>query len=96
MDEAPYRISRYLDEPVRLMLWSADEWIAWMGPLVGLYVMTGGLLWGLGVGGVALFLLKKFKSDHGLGYGRIWWYWYFPEVKRWACIPPSYVREYLS
>jgi type IV conjugative transfer system protein TraL len=62
-EEQKYMIPRYLDEPLRLILWTWDEWLVFLVPLVLFFWLFNQLLLGLFLGLSAFFGLKKLKGS---------------------------------
>lgn len=91
-----YYIPRYLDEPMRLILWTWDELTAFLLPLITIYMITNQLLAGIFVGLLLFVGLKKLKGDQGHYFLRAFAYWHLPQIIRLKKTPASYIREYIG
>lgn len=91
------RLPRYLNEPERFLLWTLDEVVMFLIPLLlGLFLEKSGL--GL-IGGLVVFFLYgrlKEKTDHFF-HVRGWVYWQWPYrlavSPQW---PPAWIREVIG
>lgn len=96
MDNPGMTIPSYLDEPERILLWTADEFLFLIFPLF-LGICFGYFITGM-IGGV-LLMTSYSRLKHYIGEqilpGLI--YWYFPlRFSRFKATPPSYIREYVG
>lgn len=83
---------QHLDAPMRIVIWTMDEFFLLAVPFVtGLLVFNQPLV-GLVLGLLSSLLLKKLKGDKGIAaiYHAV--YWVLPPVTRLKVIPPSYQR----
>ncbi|OGT67601.1 MAG: type IV conjugative transfer system protein TraL [Gammaproteobacteria bacterium RIFCSPHIGHO2_12_FULL_45_9] len=92
----PHYVPRFLDEPARLMLWTWDEFIVLMGPIVFCMFVIGAPVSGMIVGGVLWMGLKKIKGEQGHFFVYHCLYWYFPLVFGFKKTPPSFIREWVG
>lgn len=95
-DDQKYYIPRYLDEPMRIILWTWDELLVFGIPLAAIYWLSNQLLIGIFVGLAALFGLKKLKGDQGHYFIKSFAYWHLPEIICLRRTPASYIREYIG
>ncbi len=95
-DEKKYHIPRYLDEPMRIILWTWDELLAFCVPMGLIYWLSNQLLLGIFIGLSAFFGIKKLKGDQGHYFLKSLAYWHFPEIVRLRKTPASYIREYIG
>jgi len=89
-------IPSYLDEPERILLWTADEFMLLIFPLF-LGISFGYFVTGM-FGGVLLMTIygrvKRYIGEQFLP-GLI--YWYLPlRFSRLSATPPSYIRRYVG
>lgn len=86
-------IPQHLDAPERYLVFTADELITVVAPLL-VCILVFNFLVGLLVAGTCLLALRKFKQGSSLS--RIKWaaYWLLPpDVLRLKATPPSHLRE---
>lgn len=95
-DEQKYDLPRFLDEPLRLILWTWDEWLVFLVPLGCSFWVFNQFLLGLFLGLLAFFGLKKLKGDQGTHFLKSFFYWHFPRFLQLRCTPASYIREYIG
>ena len=91
-----YIIPRYLDEPMRLVLWTWDELLIFAVPTWLFYQLLGQLLIGIIIGIVALLGLKRAKGDRGRAVLQQMAYWYLPEIIPLQGSPPAYIQTYIG
>lgn len=96
MSEYETHIPRYLDEPFRLILWTADELVALCVPFFFIGFYFDAILTGVIVGGVCFLILKKLKGSQGHHYLYTLMYWHLPALVLLKATPPSYIRTYLG
>lgn len=89
-------IPQYLDEPTRIILWTIDELILFLVPLLILFFGFDQLILGIGVGVALVFGLRKLKGEQGHYFLHSLMYWYLPAIVRFKSTPPSYYREFLG
>ncbi|WP_438853093.1 type IV conjugative transfer system protein TraL [Brevundimonas nasdae] len=86
-------IPQHLDAPERYLVFTADELMAVVGPLL-VCILVSNFAVGLVVAAACLWSLRKFKQGSSLS--RIKWaaYWLLPaDVFRLKATPPSHLRE---
>lgn len=86
-------IPQNLDQPTRYIVFTGDELAVVVIPLMVLTV-TLNFIVGLMVGGIALWLLRKFKQNSSLH--RMKWAAYYAlpvYIFRFKATPPSHLRE---
>lgn len=96
MDEKRYYIPRYLDEPLRVIIFTLDELMALVLPyLLGLVLFDAPLL-GLGMGGAAVYGLKRLKGNQGHRF--LWYcvYWHTPGWMQLRYTPASHYRTWVG
>ena len=97
MDEnQKYYIPKYLDEPMRIILWTIDEVLAFIIPVFLIYVLSNQLLFGILLGLINFLLLKKLKGEQGAYFLRALIYWHLPQIIKLRKTPPSFIREYIG
>lgn len=90
-----YYIPKYLDEPTKLIIFTIDELVILVIPiLIGLF--TDKLLLGLTMGFGLMSLLKKLKGEEGHYFIYHLLYWYVPQLVKLKSTPPSYIRDILG
>jgi conjugal transfer pilus assembly protein TraL len=90
------QIPQYLDEPARFFIFTVDELIVTVVPILVLTIMTNFLI-GVIVGSSCFWALRKLKRGGGLN--KILWniYWLLPtEVIGLKKIPRSDARLYVG
>lgn len=86
-------IPQSLDVPERYLIFTADELIAVVVPLLVCIILSNFLI-GLLASGTILWVLRQFKRGGSLN--RLKWgaYWILPsDAFRLKATPPSYLRE---
>ncbi|MBS0349736.1 MAG: type IV conjugative transfer system protein TraL [Proteobacteria bacterium] len=91
-----YRIPQTLDEPMKFMLWTIDELIAFLVPFLVLMLVLNSPVWGMITGSGALFGIKKLKGEAGHYFMYHWMYWHMPTCLKLKITPPSYWRELIG
>ncbi|MBN9289484.1 MAG: type IV conjugative transfer system protein TraL [Gammaproteobacteria bacterium 39-13] len=95
--EDDFYLPRYLDEPERMIIWTAPEfmWIS-VCSLGGLLVKQAvGMLVGLIFSLVILKLLNNVKNKYGKRFLSFWCYRNFPPINKIGKIfPPSHIRKW--
>lgn len=89
-------IPQYLDEPTRIILWTIDELILFLVPLLILFFGFDQLILGIATGIALVFGLRKLKGEQGHYFLHSLMYWYLPAIVRFKSTPPSYYREFLG
>lgn len=87
-------IPQHLDAPERYLVFTPDELIAVVAPLL-ICILVFNFLVGILVAGASLWALRKFKQGYSLS--RLYWmaYWLLPsDVLRLKATPPSHLREF--
>jgi conjugal transfer pilus assembly protein TraL len=92
----PYHIPQYLDEPFKIMLWTIDEFLLFLVPFLLLMFVFGSPLWGLMVGALCMYAVRKIKGEQGHYFIFNVMYWYLPEIIQFKATPPSYLRQLLG
>lgn len=95
-EDQKYIIPRYLDEPMRIILWTWDELTIFLLPIILTYWLSNELIFGMIIGVSAFFCLKKIKGNQGHYFVKSLVYWYLPEMTKFHKTPPSYIREYIG
>ena len=95
-EQQKYYIPRYLDEPMRIILWTWDEVSIFILPMFLFYELTNQLLVGIVMGLLGFVGLKKLKGDQGHYFLRHLMYWHLPTIVRFKKTPPSFIREYIG
>lgn len=95
-NDSKYYIPRYLDEPIRLILWTWDEIAVFLVPLFLVYWLSNQLLLGIILGLAGFLGLKKLKGNQGHYFLKSAAYWYLPAMRQFRVTPPSYIREYIG
>lgn len=86
----------YLDEPERFLIWTMDEALVLLLPLlIGVMVSFYGT--GIIASIVAVTIYSRTKERIGKNLLPGVLYWYFPAaVSRFKATPPSYIKEYVG
>jgi conjugal transfer pilus assembly protein TraL len=86
-------IPQSLDAPERYLVFTGDELIAVVAPLL-ICILVANFLVGLVVASACLWGLRKFKQGSSLGRITRAAYWILPgDVLRLKATPPSHLRE---
>lgn len=95
-EEQKYYIPRYIDEPTKIILWTVDEFIAFIVPFLILFLCFNAPITAVAVGAVLVFALKKVKGEQGHCF--VWHivYWYLPDVVKFKQTPPSFMRDFIG
>lgn len=97
MVEEDFYLPRYLDEPERMIIWTAPEFV-WISicSMMGLIIKQAvGLLVGLLFALLVLKVVNNFKHKHGKKFLVFWCYWHFPPLNKCSKLfPASYVRKW--
>lgn len=94
-DTNKHAILHYLDEPLRILYWTKEEIIFYIGiPFVGMIVDQE--LLGIVVPIVGALFHRAYKKRFSNINLVIMRYWYFPPNNRFQCIPASYIKNYIG
>lgn len=86
-------IPRHLDDPELIGLWSVDEMVAMCVPFVW-GVLAQHIVIGIGLAGIAWWLLRKAKGTQSSGWLIRAGYWYLPSsLLGLKATPPSFCRR---
>lgn len=91
-----YHIPQHLDAPFKIIIWMADEFLAFIIPFFMILSMFNAPLTGIMMGSGLTIILKKLKGEEGHHFLLHLIYWYFPPVVRYRVIPPSHCREIIG
>lgn len=91
-----YTLPQTLEAPVRIVLLTLNELMAFLVPFLLLTFVFNSLIIGVGLGVVLVYSLKKFKGEQGQHYLLNLMYWYLPPIVRFQAIPPSHQRRYVG
>jgi len=89
-------IPQYLDEPMRLILWTLDEAAAFFVPFFILLWVFNQTVLGVIIGTALVLVLKRLKGEQGHYFIYSLMYWHLPAVVRFKSTPPSHYREFLG
>jgi conjugal transfer pilus assembly protein TraL len=95
MSDDKYYIPRYIDEPTKIILWTVDEFIAFMVPFLILFLCFNAPITAVAIGMALVLALKKIKGEHGHYFLLNVMYWYLPEMVKFKQTPPSYMRNFI-
>lgn len=91
-----YSIPQYIDEPVKFIIWTVDEVLAFIVPVGLATAVFNQPLMGLLVASLLCFGLRKVKGEQGHYFMFHLMYWLLPDTKQLKATPPSYVRELIG
>ena len=96
MEQTKFKVVEYLDEPERILFFTIDEFLSFIIPMgVGLGSHHSGF--GLLIGLLGLFFIKKFKANDGGSFLQRLMYWYLPlKFGKLKYTPPSYLRDFIG
>ncbi|MEL6859493.1 MAG: type IV conjugative transfer system protein TraL [Pseudomonadota bacterium] len=92
MSDRTYKVPRWLDVPEKILVFTIDEFVAFLG------VAGGGIIfWEIWISmpaaALVVMALRKFKGGENSAKLIHWLYWIMPDtVMRWKAIPPSHQR----
>jgi conjugal transfer pilus assembly protein TraL len=92
MQSSKYYIPKYLDEPMRIVIFTVDE-VLIMGLVLIVFMQLGFDLLGLLASAVAYISYSKFKKQGSSAFLQRYCYWKF-SAGSCAAIPSSYQRKY--
>jgi type IV conjugative transfer system protein TraL len=96
MELKEHLILHHLDDPLRILYWTVDEAAVLVSPMFGGLALERPF-WGLLLGTLGFWGLRKAKRRWNLCTLRHAQYWFLPNhQKRHRHLPPSYIREYVS
>lgn len=94
MDQKKYCMPRYLDQPMKIFLWTVDEVAAFCVPFfISMFVFHHELI-GIFIGAACLMLVKRLKGENGHYFLMNLAYWHLPQIVRFRVIPPSFIRSF--
>lgn len=92
-----YYVPQHLDEPFKLILWTVDEFLLFMTPMLILMFFFSSPIWGMVLGGLLMTGIRKIKGEQGHYFIKNLCYWYLPSwVFQCRATPPSYLRELIG
>lgn len=89
-------VPQHLDEPLRIILWTADEVIVFVVPFFILFWGFDQTILGVVVGAGLVLVLRKLKGEQGHHFLYSMMYWHLPATVRFKSTPPSFYREFLG
>ena len=90
----PIQLPRHIDDPVTLLIWSADEFVPFMLILL-LGVLMGQLLIALVVAIPSLKAYRKLRDNRPDGFALHALYWFGLLPTRARTLPNPYIRRFL-
>ena len=87
MNSGKYYIPKYLDEPFRIVIFTLDEFIITMAPLIIIWILFNELL-GLAAGTFFYFFYLKLKRRESSAYFKRKLYWSYG-IKKYMKIMPN-------
>lgn len=92
MTERTYKVPRWLDLPEKILLFTIDEFLAFLG-VAGAGIAFWEIWIAMPAGAIVVIAMRKFKGDENSAKLIHWLYWIMPDtVMRWKAIPPSHER----
>ena len=91
-----YHIPQHLDTPLKIILWTWDELLAFLVPFTSLFWLLNSPISAVVCGVAMVALLKKIKGEEGHYFIAHLAYWYLPPLVKYKATPPSHVREILG
>lgn len=91
-----YSIPQYIDEPMKLIIWTVDEVLAFLVPVGIATAFFNQPLIGLIISALIVYGLHKIKGEQGHYFMFHLMYWYLPNTGQLKVTPPSYVRKLLG
>lgn len=91
-----YYIPQHLDAPLKIIIWTIDEFLLFIVPFVILLWAFNAPILGLLTGILLVMALKKIKGEEGHYFLLHLCYWHLPPIIKYKATPPSYVREILG
>lgn len=91
-----YHIPQHLDAPFKIIIWTPDEFFAFVVPFALCLSVFNAPVTGIALGAGLMMALKKLKGEEGHHFLLHLIYWYLPPVVRYRSVPPSYMREILG
>jgi conjugal transfer pilus assembly protein TraL len=96
MNEKKYRIPQHLDNPMKIILWTIDEFLIFLIPFAILMFGLNSPITGVVMGGLLMMGLKYIKGEQGHYFMYNLMYWYLPPVFILSKTPPSYIRIWIG
>lgn len=91
-----YSIPQYIDEPMKFVIWTVDEVLAFLIPIGISTAVFNQPLIGLIISSLIVYGLHKVKGEQGHYFMFHLIYWFFPDSGQLKATPPSYVRELIG
>lgn len=92
MSERNYKVPRWLDAPEKILVFTIDEFIAFLAA-AGLGIVFWEIWVSMPTAAIVVMGLRKFKGGENSAKLIHWLYWIMPDtVMRWKSIPPSHER----
>ena len=91
-----YSIPQYIDEPMKILIWTLDVVIAFIVPVgIAIFFFNQPIIGAL-FSCVIVYGLKKIKGEQGHYFIFNVMYWYLPDTGVLKATPPSNVRELIG
>ncbi|MVF24175.1 type IV conjugative transfer system protein TraL [Methylocaldum sp. BRCS4] len=90
----PVSLPKYIDDPIHLILWPADEMAAFVTCLIG-GMLIGQLILAVAIGVMAVKFYRRFRDNRPDGYPLHAAYWLGLLPSRAVTIPNPFIRRYL-
>ncbi|MAK59419.1 MAG: type IV conjugative transfer system protein TraL [Oceanibulbus sp.] len=92
MSERTYKVPRWLDLPEKILVFTVDEFLAFVG-VAGALIMFSEIWIAMPTAALVVVGMRKFKGGENSAKLLHWLYWILPDtVMRWKAIPPSHER----
>lgn len=91
-----HHVPQYLDEPIKIILWTIDEFIVFIVPCFILLWVFDQTILGVVVGVALVLALRKLKGEQGHYFLYSMMYWHLPAMIQFKSTPPSVYREFLG
>jgi type IV conjugative transfer system protein TraL len=91
-----YHIPRHLDEPVKIILWTMDEFFIFIIPFITLLLWFNQPIIAIVLGVMFVAFLKRLKGEQGHYFIYNLMYWYLPDMIKFKKTPPSYIRQLIG
>jgi len=96
LDTERYHIPRHLNEPMRILIFTVDEFASLTLPLLLSFIVLQQLWGGLILGSLLMMLIRKLKGQQGHYFLWQWLYWHCSALVFLRSTPPSYQRDFLG
>jgi len=96
MQENPYFIPKTLDSPMRIMLWTVDEFVVMILPFLLFFFKYNRPILSVIVPLCCWMIVKKLKKGKTSRFVLALLYWYFPFYQFYKTIPASHTRKYVG